>query len=406
MFNLMVAFRFLKEGRLQTVLILVGISVGIAVQVFLNSLIVGLQKDLVLKTVGTAPHITATMPDLTPASARPAEAGRVTLARVVTNEGNVKPIRDWAPVAAQLEKTGAFKVINPVARGSGFILQGQKTLPVILQGFVLEKADALYNIRGRIAGGRFEVGGNNVLIGKDLAAKLRADVGSVIRITIPNGTTDQFSVNGIFDLQVQQVNEGWVIISLPRAQTLFGFNGGITDLEVQVQDVFSAESRAKDLRGSFPELKWQSWQETNANLLTALQSQSSSSYIIQLFVLLSVTLGISSVLAVSAVQKSRQIGILKALGTPTRSVSRIFIIQGAVLGFTGSLVGALAGYGLIKFFQSIGSARSDQGFFPIVIEPGALILSVTIATLAGTIAAVVPARRAARLNPIEVIRNG
>jgi lipoprotein-releasing system permease protein len=406
MFDLLVAFRFLKEGRMQTVLILVGISVGIAVQVFLNSLIVGLQKDLVLKTVGNAAHITATMPDLIPAAGRDAREGRVTLARVVTNEGSVKPIRDWAPVAAQLEKSGEFTAISPAARGSGFILQGQKSLPILLQGFDLDKADALYSIRGRMTAGRFEVGGNNVLIGRALAEKLRIGIGSALRITIPSGTTDLFSVAGIFDLQVQAVNESWAVVSLPRAQALFGFEGGITDLELQVKDVFSAERRTRSLKGSYPGLKWQSWQETNASLLTALQSQSSSSYIIQLFVLLSVTLGISSVLAVSAVQKSRQIGILKAIGTPTRKVSRIFVIQGAALGFSGSFVGAFAGYGLIKFFQHIGSGGGGQRLFPIVIEPGALLLSVAVATLAGTIAAVVPARRAARLNPIEVIRNG
>lgn len=402
MFNLAVAFRFLKEGRTQTVMILFGITMGIAVQVFLNSLIVGLQRSLVDQIVGAAPHITASMPDVVPAPALPADPSRPALARVVTNEGNVKPIRDWRPIADQLRKIGIFKVINPVARGAGFILQGEKALPVTLQGFDLETADALYSIRSRMTAGRFEARGNGILIGKELAAKLRAGVGSSLRITVPNGSTDIYSVNGIFDLGSLPPNEGWVIVALPRAQILFGLDQGLTEIELQVGDVFAADKRAADLRAAFPGLKWLSWKETNTEILQALQSQSSSSYMIQFFVLLSVTLGIASVLAVSVAQKQRQIGILKALGTRTRDVGRIFIIQGAVLGFTGSLLGALAGFGMIELFMAIPSRTR----FPIPVEIGAILFSVVIATAAGTLAAFAPARRAARLNPIEVIRNG
>lgn len=403
MFNLAIAFRFLKEGRTQTALILFGITMGIAVQVFLNSLIVGLQRSLVDQIVGTAPHITATMPDLVPSASLPSsEAGRPTLARVVTNEGNVKPIRDWRPIADQLRKIGAFKVINPVARGAGFILQGEKSLPVTLQGFDLETADVLYDIRSRMTAGRFETGANGILIGKELAAKLRVGVGSSLRITVPSGSTDLYPVNGIFDLGSLPVNEGWVIVGLPRAQILYGLNQGLTEIELQIADVFAADRRAADLRKAFPDLKWLSWKETNTEILRALQSQSSSSYMIQFFVLLSVTLGIASVLAVTVVQKQRQIGILKALGTRTRDVGRIFIIQGAALGLAGSILGSLAGFGLIELFMSIPS----QTRFPIPVEIGPIAFSVAVATAAGTLAAFAPARRAARLNPIEVIRNG
>jgi lipoprotein-releasing system permease protein len=403
MFNLVVAVRFLKEGRGQTALILFGITLGIAVQVFLNSLIVGLQASLVDQTVGKSPHITASMPDLVPLASYVSTDGSPALSRIVSNEGNVKPIRDWGPVISQLEKQGAFKVVNPVARGAGFVLQGRKSLPIVLQGFDPEKADRLYDIRRRLTAGRYEVGGNEVLVGTELAAKLRIGVGSPLRITVPSGAEDQFTVAGIFDLQSQPLNETWVVLSLTRAQTLFELDRGLTEIELQVPDAFAAKRWAADLRTVFPALRWLSWQETNAQLLGALQAQGSSSYIIQLFVLLSVTLGIASVLAVSVAQKSRQIGILKALGALTRSVGRIFVIQGAILGFGGSLLGSLAGWALIAMFQAL--SRGNSGF-PIPVEFGAIVLSVVIATVSGTLAAFIPARRAARLNPIEVIRNG
>ena len=404
MFDVFVAFRFLREGRAQTILILTGIILGIAVQVFLNALIVGLQASLVARTVGNAPHITGTMPDIEPAAVLPPDPEMRTLSRIVTNEGSVKPIRDGRTIVAQLEKLGAFTVILPVARGSGFILQGQKSLPVILRGSDLAGADRLYDFRRRLTAGRYEVGADGILIGKDLAEKLRLGVGSTVRVSTPGGTDDLFRVNGIYDLENQAVDETWILLSLPRVQNLFGLDRGLTEIELQAKDIFTAERKAAELRAVFPSVRWRSWEETNASLLTALQSQRSSSYIIQLFVLLSVTLGIASVLAVSVVQKSRQIGILKAIGAMTRHVGRIFIIQGAVLGFAGSLLGVLAGYGLVLVFQA--SRASDASSFPIAISFGAAALSVGVATAAGTLAAFIPARRASRLNPIEVIRNG
>lgn len=404
MFDIFVAFRFLREGRVQTALILTGIILGIAVQVFLNALIVGLQANLIAKTVGHAPHITGSMPDLEPEAVLPAGPKAATAVRIVTEEGNIKPIRDGRPISQQLEKVGAYSVILPVAQGSGFILQGRKSVPVVLRGFDLEKADRLYDIRRRIVAGRFEVGANAILVGKDLADRLRLGVGSTVRISTPGGTGDLFQVNGLFDLENQALNETWILLSLPRAQILFGLEGGWTEIELQTRNVFAAEERAADLRAAFPSLRWRSWQETNASLLTALRSQSSSSYMIQLFVLLSVTLAIASVLAVSVVQKSRQIGILKAVGTMTRRVSRIFVIQGAVLGFAGSSAGVIAGWGLIEMFQA--ARAGDASAFPITVSFGAAAISVAVATAAGTLASFIPARRAARLNPIEVIRNG
>ena len=404
MFDVFVAFRFLREGRAQTILILAGIVLGISVQVFLNALISGLQADLIRKTVGHAPHIIGTTPDAEPVAVLPSDPREKTIVRIVTNEGGVKVIRDGAVIGSQIEKLGAFTVILPVARGSGYVWQGQKTLPVILRGTDLETADRLYDIRRRLTAGRYEVGPDTILIGKDLAAKLHLEAGSVLRLSAAGGGEDLFRVGGIFDLENQALNETWILLSLARAQNLIGLDRGLSEIELQTKDVFEAERRAAELRAVFPSVRWRSWEETNASLLSALRSQSSSSALIQLFVLLSVTLGIAGVLAVSVIQKSRQIGILKAIGTMTRHVGRIFVIQGAVLGFLGSVLGVLAGAGLIFLFQGINGGSPSA--FPFSVSFGAAAVSIAAATAAGTLAAYIPARRASRLNPIEVIRNG
>jgi len=407
MFEIQVALRFLKEGRMQTLLIMVGIAIGIAVLIFLNALIGGLQADLVNSTVGTSPHIVGNSVDKEPPG-RLADLDRATkvFTRETVSREEDRPLRNWVPVVEQLEKMDRFTAVSPVVDGSGFITLGDTSLPVVVRGFPLESADAIYNLQERIIRGEFTAAGNRVLLGKDLAEELRVDPGNIIRLSTPEGVDGTFTVAGIFELGTQAINESWVLLSLSGAQTLYGLEGGINGIELQVQDVFAADGAARLLGQSFSDLQWTSWQEENADLLSALSSQSASSYVIQAFVLLAVTMGISSVLAVSVIQKSRQIGILKALGITTSGVSRIFLIQGALLGFLGSLLGSALGAFLVWAFFFFVRTETGDPLFPITLSPGIFFFSIGIATLAGMAAAAAPARRAARLNTIEVIKNG
>ncbi len=244
MFNLSVAFRFLKEGKSQTALILIGITLGIAVQVFLNcpdrrpAAQPGRGHGRPLAAHhGLHARRRAGRPPTSPTDGRPV------LSRIVTNEGSVKPIRNWEPIDSPAGQAGRLQGRQsrwPRARASS--CKATKSLPVILRGFDLERADALYDIRRRLVAGRYEVGGNGILIGRELADKLRTGVGASLRITVPGGAADLFPINGVFDLENQALNESWIVISLNRAQILFGLDRGLTQLELQVPDVFTAAS--------------------------------------------------------------------------------------------------------------------------------------------------------------------
>ena len=145
---------------------------------------------------------------------------------------------------------------------------------------------------------------------------------------------------------------------------------------------------------------------TNAQLLTGLRSQGASSVMIQVFVVLAVALGISSVLAVSVVQKSREIGILRATGTSTRQVLRIFLVQGAILGLVGSAAGVGLGIGLGFAFQGVGANPDGSPRFPVTLDALLYLRTAAIAVGVGITAALIPARRAARMNPADAIRSG
>jgi lipoprotein-releasing system permease protein len=140
--------------------------------------------------------------------------------------------------------------------------------------------------------------------------------------------------------------------------------------------------------------------QSNAQLMNALRSQSLSTGMISFFVAVSVAFGIASVLSITVVQRTREIGILRAMGTRQRQMLRVFLVQGAVLGLVGSAIGAFAGYGLVWAFNTFG-----PGLFYIPVAPTLVPVAMAVATLTGTIAAAVPARRAARLDPVVAIRN-
>jgi len=127
---------------------------------------------------------------------------------------------------------------------------------------------------------------------------------------------------------------------------------------------------------------------------------------IQFFVVVSVVLGIASVLAISVLQKSKQIGILKAMGIKTRQSSLIFLFQGLILGLIGGILGLIIGLGLSISFTIFAVRPDGSPVVPLFIDRNFLLLSFGLAVVASTLAALVPARKSARLDPIEVIRNG
>jgi len=205
-------------------------------------------------------------------------------------------------------------------------------------------------------------------------------------------------VTGIFEMGVRDLDTRYVYLDLKQAQSLTDLPGGATEIDVTVQEIFAASEVAERIR-RLTGLKAESWMETNGELMNALRSQRMSTTMISLFVAVSVALGIASVLSVSVVQRTREIGILRAMGTSRQQMLGVFLIQGAVLGLSGSLVGSFAGWGMVGIFNNFG-----PGLFYIPVSPVLILAAMAVATLTGVVSAAVPAQRAARLNPVAAIR--
>jgi lipoprotein-releasing system permease protein len=403
-FESFVALRFLREGRTQTALILTGVAVGVGTIVFLSALINGLQESIIERTLGNQAHVVIRPPEEVPLVLGGGDG--VTLdARIIRPPQRIRTVRQWQQVVDAVRRDPEVLAAVPTVNGPAFALRGEGSKAVAIRGLNPADYSAIVDLRARLVTGSLELTGFQAVVGVELARDLGIAVGDRIRLLVGGGATAVYTVRGTVDVGNKDLNERWVLVPLRAAQTLFGLDGGVSTIEVKVRDIFAATEAAERMR-SATGLLAESWMETNSQLLVGLRSQSSSSIMIQTFVILAVALGIASVLAVSVVQKSREIGILMAYGTTRRKILRVFLLQGGLVGLAGSIAGVLIGIGLGAFFASLARNPDGSSTFPVQLRPELYLRAALTATITGVLAAVIPARRASRLDPAVTIRSG
>jgi len=381
-----IATRFLKSNKGQTLLIILGIAIGVSVQIFIGSLIQGLQKGLVEKTIGNSSQIT------------------------ISSNTDDKKIYDYETLVDTIRSTDtSISKISVAADYPAFLEYGERSQSLLVRGFDLKQADGIYNILNRIEEGTYPINDKEIILGVEVKEEFGIGLNDDINII----TTDQkyatFKVVGFFDLKVSSLNKNWGITTLATVQDVFDVKDSITSIEIQVEEasVFLADEIAARIAVNLNQdaLAVENWKVQNEQLLSGLQGQSISSIMIQVFVMISVVLGIASVLAITVLQKSKQIGILKAMGIRNSSTSYIFLFEGLILGLFGALLGILLGLGLSVAFTKFALNSDGTPVIDLYISYSFILLSGVIAIIASVLAALVPAIRSSKLNPIDIIRN-
>jgi lipoprotein-releasing system permease protein len=379
-----IAVRFLTHGRTQSVLILVGIAIAISIQVFVGLLIDSLQQTLVDRTIGNSPHIT------------------------ISSSTDVSTIRRWQQIVYEAEHNKQLKALSPSATGNAFVEKENSDFPVLVRGFPFSAADRIYNISSAIYDGREYSARKEVLVGRELREELELDVGDNIVLSIPRGGKVALTVSGFYDLGVASINKSWLFTYLETAQEIFDFGDRVTSIEMAVKDVFQADTIAGQLERKLDnnDIVIENWKDQNEELLSGLEGQRISSAIIQIVIIASVVIAIASVLAISVLQKSPEIGILKAMGINDFNASLIFLYEGFLLGLVGSFVGIVLGIGMLYAFVAFTTSPEEAPLIDLYFEYGFIVRSWLIAIIAATLAGVIPARKSSKLNPIDVIREG
>ncbi len=383
-FPLKIAWRFLKSGKGQTLLILAGIAIGISVQVFIGLLIQGLQTSLVDSTIGNSAQVT------------------------IESQENNGEIFDYQEKEDRIrDQVQGVEELSPTLTLPAFISLEEEAESALIRGFEFEKAEGIYGFQDKITEGSLPKDSGEVLVGIGLAENLGLEIGDSLEVFNFDGDRGDVTITGFFDIGVTNLNESWIVSELATAQGIFQRENSITAIEIQVAEVFDADIIGEEIQALLDEdVKVTNWKDANQDLLSGLQGQDISSIMIQIFVVVAVVLGISSVLAISVLQRSKQIGILKAMGVNDRSASLIFLFQGLILGSLGGLIGIALGLALSYSFMFFATNPDGSPVVEIVINYNFIALSFVIAVVASTLAALIPAKKSSKLQPIEVIRNG
>jgi lipoprotein-releasing system permease protein len=416
-FELLLALRYLRPKRtfvsVITLISVVGVTLGVAVLIIVISVMTGFDAQLREKILGFSTHIKIEPRGET-------MTNYAAIARIVSSNRNVKAISPYVMGPVLLEsKAGASqsRVGAPFIRGiDAQIETNMSVLP------------------SSIVDGKFDVSDRGLLVGTDFAHSMGLQVGDIVEIGSPamlkawreasketNAAVPvlpEYEVRGIFNVGYYEFDLGVVVISLRDAQDLYDLHNDVQGMMVMLHDPYQAAAVQKVLaRALGPNYQLRNWMDDNRNLLSAVAVEKNVMFIVLFFIMIVAALCILSALITFVVQKTREIGMLKALGATDLQVSLIFLSQSALVG----AVGDLAGYGLGMLAlayrnEFLHFLRHLTGFelFPASIyqftELPALIVRQDILLICGSawviclLGGVLPAWRAGRLKPVEALR--
>jgi lipoprotein-releasing system permease protein len=402
-FEWIAALRFLREGRMQTIFILTAVAIGVAVIVFMSAMLSSLQANFLKRVLTTQPHIQLIPPDEIARPLHPILAGRIVAPIIQRPAQRIRSIDQWQTIRGQLLTWPEIVTVSPTMSASALAVHGAASRSITMTGIDPDVYFKIVRLPDYIVSGQPRVSTEDILIGIELAKDLGVALGDKITVSAANGATRVLTITGIFDLGNKGANQRSTFVALRTAQTLSKLIGGVTTIDLTVTDIYAAETIAQRVQAATG-VEADSWIKTNAQFFTAVNAQQSSNTLIRLFVALSVAFGIASVLVVSVIQRSKDIGILRAMGTSQGQILRVFLLQGGLLGFFGSILGAATGGTGLAVWHTYMRQSDGSEIFPLILEPSLFIIAVLFAAVTGVAAAAIPALSAARLDPVVAIR--
>jgi lipoprotein-releasing system permease protein len=408
-----IAWRYLRSRRgskllsFISVIAIVGVVVGVSALIVVMGVMNGLQRDLREKILIGSPDIR------------------------VLNFGADMRIDDWSAVIKKVQAqpgvvaAGPFVMTQCLVNGGHSYMEGGYVVGLPPQS---RSVTNVTDIRSKATIGDFRFAsadgaGRGIVLGKLVAGRLGAYVGdSVTLICLGKGETNavtgqpvpltmRFEVTGVFDTGMYEYDNAYMYVALPVAQELAGLGTGVTGIEVKTRNRWEAKEVGEQLAKSleFP-YRTVDWQEQNKSLFQALKLEKLGMGLILLLIVLVAAFNIVSNLTMVVADKTREIGILKAMGMTARSVRRVFFAQGLVIGLAGTLVGVALGLGASLALGTYEVIRLNPEIYfidhlPVATEAADVLLIVAASVGIAALATLYPARQAAKLYPIEAIRH-
>jgi len=411
------AIRHLLARKRQTLLTLIGILFGSMAYVVISGFMLGFQEYLIDQLINNDAHIRVRAKEeylhehtldreFFGAAAHvfwiSPPGGRKDNARIEDPQGWYRRLRTDPRVEAY----------SPQLIAQVIITRAKATVSARLIGSEPARQVRVTNISAFMTEGKFtdiSAGGNRILLGAELLAKLGARVSETVLLSNGRSTPVPFKIVGAFKTGIRTVDEATAFGALADAQRINATPSQVNELAIRLYDVESAASLAAEWRG-FSEEKIQSWDEINANFLNVFTIQNVVRYMMVAVILIVAGFGIYNILNMVVTQKRRDIAILRSMGYTTWDVMYLFLVQGLILGSAGAAIGVIGGYWICRYLETVPFGGSPlgagAGHMTISYRASIYVYAAALAVGCSALASLLPARSAGRMQPIEIIRAG
>lgn len=408
-----IASRYVSANLRQSLIIMLAVGIGVALIVFIPSVNLSFFSYFLDKTVQNAPHITLTRElDTMPRDQKALESvfkaqGRTeTLLFSDRTETRRRHITAYKRLMSQLEQMPEVLAVSPTVREQVIAVHGSQNHSASLQGIIPERENIVSHIEDNVQEGNLDnMGPNEVFIGSELASELGVAVGDRMQVLTAFGERS-YKIAGLVKTGIYQQDLTLLYMPLQSAQKLLDMDNEITALGIKIRDIYDAENMARLLANTY-HLKARSWMEENKVFLDQISNFRIIIAVINFLIVFAAATSITSILIMVVASKSKEIGILKAMGTGPGAIMRLFIAQGIFLSIMGIIAGLAGGAGLIALYNISPMARGQTLLGierpPTTISVDYAILAVIYALISSILASLFPAWRASRLDPVEAI---
>jgi len=383
-FLLFIARRHLRARWRQTIMLVLSVAVGVTILTTALSLTNGFEADLVSRILGTTPHIAIT--------------------DVLTGI-----VRDYPAVQKQAKTYPHVLSALPYVNGQALLTRSGYSAGVLIRGIdpAQEKANPDWTQYVQQGDLKSRDGLPGIMLGSELAKKIGARIGDRMLLVSGLAQRQPVIVTGLYQAGLYEYDAHIAYLDLGVAQRVFGLGNGVTGISVRLDDVFQAPRLARTMQMEIP-YSVRAWTVNNDTLLKALSLEKLVIFIVTMFIIIVATMGIANTLAMWVLEQSREIAILRAVGASGATMGRLVVAEGSLVGFLGVGVGLLGGAGLSMALGTFPIPLPSDVYYisklPVRMEPWDFILTAIAALAVAWLACLLPARRALKLDPIEVIR--
>jgi len=402
-FELFVARRYLTARRKQafisviTTISVVGIAIGVAALVIAIALITGFQGDVQDKILGATSHI------------------------MVSDLGG-QGLADYEALAERIRALPGVESASPVVYNTVLITGIGESSGALIKGIDFDRERPGSPWLQRLEAGAVPAGGGpreGLLLGRELALRIGAQVGDIVDVVTASSTLSplgllpkrkRFLVSGIFNTGLYEFDNATALVAIGVAQKLFGLEGRASYIQVKLKDIFAAPEVGERIKAVLPAAVYiTTWMDLNKSLFSALKLEKNIMFLTITLIVIVAALNIIATLILMVMEKTRDIGILMAMGATPRMVNRIFFLQGALIGVIGTALGVFLGLGWCALANAFELIKIPVDIYQISYVPFRmraldLLAIIGVTLLISFVSTLFPARRAAKIDPVVALK--